>query len=139
MNECHYNLFYIFGNDYPTKDGTCIRDYIHVSDIAQGHVIVLNLFKKENEKLFKDNYIIYNMGTNKGYSVKEIIETYEKTNGIKINYKYGNRRKGDATIALPDCTKIYKELGWIPKKNLEQMCKDSYNFILKHPKGLFNE
>ena len=129
----------IFGNDYPTKDGTCIRDYIHVSDIAQGHIIVLNLFNKENEKLFKDNCVIYNMGTNKGYSVKEIVETYEKINNIKINYKYGNRRKGDVPISLPDCTKIYKELGWIPKITLEQICRDSFNFIMKHPKGLFSE
>ena len=129
----------IFGNDYPTKDGTCIRDYIHVTDIAQGHIIVLNLFEKENEKLFSDNCVIYNMGTNKGYSVKEIIDAYEKSNGIKLNYRYGNRRKGDATIALPDCSKIYNELGWIPKISLEQMCKDSYNFIQKHPKGLYSE
>jgi UDP-glucose 4-epimerase len=127
----------IFGNDYPTKDGTCIRDYIHVIDIAQGHIIVLNLFDKENEKLFIDNCVVYNMGTNKGYSVKEVVETYEKVNGIKLNYRYGNRRKGDAIIAIPDCNKIYKELGWNPKIKLEQMCKDSYNFIKKNPKGLF--
>ena len=129
----------IFGNDYPTKDGTCIRDYIHVTDIAQGHVIVLKLFEKENEKFFKDNCVIYNMGTNKGYSVKEIVDAYQKANGIKLSYRYGNRRKGDATIALPDCSKIYKDLGWIPKIDLEQMCKDSYNFIKKHPKGLFQD
>ena len=129
----------IFGNDYPTKDGTCIRDYIHVTDIAQGHVIVLKLFEKENEKMFKDNCVIYNMGTNKGYSVKEIVDAYERANGIKLNYRYGNRRKGDATIALPDCSKIHKDLGWIPKIDLDQMCKDSYNFIKKHPKGLFQD
>ena len=129
----------IFGKDYPTKDGTCIRDYIHVTDIAQGHVLALNLFENKNESIFKENCVIYNMGTNKGYSVKEIIETYEKANGIKLNYKYGNRRKGDASIAIPDCNKIYRELGWIPKIGLEQMCKDSYNFIKKHPKGLFTE
>ena len=133
------NEFIIFGNDYPTKDGTCIRDYIHVSDIAQGHIIVLNIFKKENEYLLKDNCVIYNMGTNKGYSVKEIVETYEKANNIKLKFKYGNRRKGDAAIAIPDCSKIYNELGWIPKISLEQMCKDSYNFIQKHPNGLFKE
>lgn len=90
----------IFGNDYPTKDGTCIRDYIHVTDIAQGHILVLNLFKKENEDLLKDNCVIYNMGSNKGYSVKEIVESYEKANGIKLNYRFGNRRKGDAVIVL---------------------------------------
>ena len=95
-------------------------------------IIVLKLFEKENENLFKDNCVIYNMGSNKGYSVKEVVETYEKANGIKLNYRYGNRRKGDATIALPDCSKIIKELGWIPKIGLEQMCKDSYNFTMKH-------
>ena len=129
----------IFGNDYPTKDGTCIRDYIHVTDIAQGHILVLNLFEKGNEKFFSENCVIYNMGTNKGYSVKEIVEAYEKSNGVKLNYRYGSRRKGDATIALPDCTKISKDLGWTPKIGLEQMCKDSYNFIMKHPKGLYND
>lgn len=122
----------IFGKDYPTKDGTCIRDYIHVTDIAQGHIIALNIFEKKNEKLFNENCVIYNMGTNKGYSVKEVVETYEKVNGIKLNYKYGERRKGDATISLPNCSKIQKELGWIPKIGLEQMCKDSFNYIKKH-------
>ena len=63
---------------------------------------------------------------------KEVVETYENTNHIKLNYKYGNRRKGDATIALPDCSKIKKELGWAPKIGLEQMCKDSFNYIKKH-------
>jgi len=124
----------IFGKDYPTKDGTCIRDYIHVTDIAQGHIIVLNVFEKENEKLFNENYVIYNMGTNKGYSVKEVVETYEKANNIKLNYKYGDRRKGDAIIALPDCSKIYKDLGWKPKIGLEEMCKDSFNYVKKHLK-----
>ena len=129
----------IFGKDYPTKDGTCVRDYIHVTDIAQGHIIVMKLFEKENEKFFENNCAVYNMGSNKGYSVKEIVETYEKANGIKLNYRYGEKRKGDATIALPDCSKIIKDLGWKPVIELEQMCKDSYNFIQKHPKGLFDE
>ena len=122
----------IYGNDYPTKDGTCIRDYIHVTDIAQGHIIALNAFDKKNENLFNENCVIYNMGTNKGYSVKEVVETYEKVNDIKLNYKYGNRRKGDAIISLPDCTKIEKELGWKAKIGLEQMCKDSFNYVKKH-------
>ena len=129
----------IFGKDYPTKDGTCIRDYIHVTDIAQGHIIVLNAFERENEKLFNENTVIYNMGTNKGFSVKEVIETYEKANGIKLNYTYGEKRAGDAAIAIPECSKIENELGWIPKIGLEQMCKDSYNFVKMHPNGLYNE
>ena len=79
------------------------------------------------------------MGTNKGFSVKEVVEMYEKANGINLNYTYGERRSGDATIALPDCSKIQKELGWTPKIGLEQMCKDSYNFVKMHPNGLYNE
>ena len=77
---------------------------------------------------------IDNIDSNKGFSVKEVNETYEKVNNIKLNYKYGERRKEDATIALPDCTKIKKELGWSAKIGLEQMCKDSYNYINKHLK-----
>jgi len=111
----------VFGKDYPTKDGTCIRDYIHSTDITQGNIIVLNAFEKENEKLFNENIVIYNMGTNKGYSVKELIEMYEKANGVKINYTYSEKRDGDAAIAIPDCSKITKSLGWIPKIGLEQI------------------
>ena len=72
------------------------------------------------------------MGSNKGYSVKEVVETYEKANSIKLKYKYGERRKGDAIKALPDCSKIQKDLGWKAKIGLEQMCKDSFNYIKKH-------
>ena len=99
----------IFGKNYPTKDGTCIRDYIHVTDIAQGHIIVLNVFEKENDKLFNENTVIYNMGTNNGYSIKEVVEMYEKTNVIKLNYSYGEKRDGDAAIAIPECSKIKNE------------------------------
>ena len=88
----------IFGNDYPTKDGTFIRVYIHVTDIAQGHIITKNFSK-----------------------IIALVETYEKTSGIQLNYRYGSRTKGDATIALPDCSKIIKGFGWIPKIRLEQM------------------
>lgn len=126
---------YIFGNDYDTKDGTCIRDYVHVVDIAQGHILALNCFTKENEKLFTNNIVIYNMGTNSGYSVQEVFDTYQKVNGIKFDYEYSPRRPGDAAKALPNCDKIAKELGWKPTTSLEQMCKDSYNFVLKKPNG----
>ena len=114
-----------FGKDYPTKDGTCNRDYIHVTDIAQGHIIAPNDFEKENEKLFNENTVIYKMGTNKGYYVKKVIEIYKKVNRIKLNYTYGEKREGDAAIAIPECSKIKNELGWIPKIGLGQMCKDS--------------
>ena len=102
--------FIIICKDYPTKDGTFIRDYIHVTDIEQGNVFALNLFERKNENIFKENCVIYNMGTNKGYSDKEVTEIYEKENEIKLNYKYRNKRKGDASIAIPVCNKIYREL-----------------------------
>ena len=78
------------------------------------------------------------MGTNKGYSVKKVIETNKKVNRIKLNYTYDDKREGDAAIAIPECLKIKNELGWIPKIGLEQMCKDSYNFVIMHPNGLYN-
>ena len=80
------------------KCTTYSRDYIHVTDIVQGRIIVLNAFVKENEKLFNENIVIYNIGTNKGYSVKEVIGMYEKTNGIELNYIYGEKRDGDAVV-----------------------------------------
>ena len=73
------------------------------------------------------------MGTNKGYSVKEIIETYEKANEIKLNFTYGEKRDGDAATVIPDCSKIKNELGWIPKIGLEKMCIDSYNYVKTNP------
>jgi len=121
----------IFGNDYKTKDGTAIRDYVHVSDISFGHVLAIDVFKKlENEG---KNYEIFNMGTDNGYSVLEVITTYIELTGAKINYEYAERRKGDAEKAVPDSSKIKKELGWEPKTTLEKMCIDSYNFIKKNP------
>lgn len=126
----------IFGKDYPTRDGTCIRDFLHVRDLAQGHVLALNCFNKENEKLFTDNYVIYNLGTAKGFSVQEVFDAYEKANNIKLTYTYGPRREGDAAISLPNCEKIQKELNWVPTTSLEEMCRDSYNFVKKHPKGI---
>ena len=91
----------IFGKDYPTKGGICIRYYILVTDIAQGHIIVLKAFEKKNEKFFNESAVIYSMGTNKDYSVKGVLETYEKANEIKLNYTYCKRRDEDATIVLP--------------------------------------
>lgn len=121
----------IFGNDYNTKDGTAIRDYVHVSDIANGHVLAIDVFKRlENQgKKFE----IYNMGTDNGYSVKEVITTYIESTGFKINYEYADRRQGDAEKAVPDSSKIKKELGWEPKTTLAKMCIDSFNFIKKNP------
>jgi UDP-glucose 4-epimerase len=117
---------FIFGNDYKTHDGTAIRDYVHVSDIAKGHVDALKWFDINKEK----NYEIYNMGTDNGYSVLDVVNTYMKANGITINYEFTERREGDAEKLLPNNGKIKSELGWKAEINLEEMCKDSYNWVL---------
>lgn len=119
----------IFGNDYPTEDGTCVRDYIHVVDLAKGHLKALEKVSS-SEPLVR----IYNLGSGKGSSVKEIVETFERVNNLKLNYKYGARREGDLPANYADPTKALDELGWKTEKTLEDMCRDSYNFILKQEK-----
>lgn len=121
---------FVFGNDYNTPDGTAIRDYVHVADIAKGHIIALDCFG-EKKDLMKNNTVIYNMGTDNGYSVMDVINTYIKAANANINFEITGRREGDAERSLPDCNKIKKELGWIPLENLETMCKDSYNWVIK--------
>ena len=120
----------IFGDDYETPDGTCIRDYSHVVDLAKGHL-------KAIEKIFKQtpSINIYNLGSGNGISVKEIVETFEKVNEIKLNYKYGQRREGDLPEYFADASKALNELNWKTTKTLEDMCKDSYNFANKAMKN----
>ncbi len=117
----------IFGNDYETFDGTCIRDYIHVVDLAKGHLKAIEYAIKNPEKLH-----VYNLGSGHGVSVKEIVETFEKVNNLKLNYKYGSRREGDLKEFFADPSKALKDLGWKTEKSIEDMCRDSYNFIKKN-------
>lgn len=117
----------IFGNDYDTPDGTCIRDYIHVVDLAKGHIAALNKQKNEAPGVY-----IYNLGSNKGTSVKEIVDAFERTNNVKLNYEYGPRRDGDLAEYYADATKALNELNWKTTKTIDDMCKDAYNFILKN-------
>lgn len=112
----------IFGNDYNTIDGTGVRDYIHVCDLSYGHVLALKN-KKEGLK-------IYNLGTGKGTSVLELVQIFEKVNNIKINYQIVDRREGDIDSCYASNELAKKELGFNPKYNIEDMCKDSYNFII---------
>ena len=116
----------IFGNDYPTKDGTGVRDYIHVTDLARGHIKALEKLQKENQGLF-----IYNLGTGTGYSVLDIVHKFEKVNNLKVNYKIAPRREGDIAECYSDPTKAKEELGWQAEKTIEDMCRDAYNFIKK--------
>ena len=121
-------LLNIFGNDYDTPDGTCIRDYIHVIDLARGHV-------KATEQIFnieKDSKInIYNLGTGKGTSVKELIDTFEKVNNVKLVYNFVKRRDGDLSCVYAKTEKSLKELDWECFYNIEDMCKHGYNYIKK--------
>lgn len=120
----------VFGNDYDTPDGTCIRDYIHVLDLAKGHVKALEqLFNKEPKVR------IYNLGTGKGYSVKEVINAFEKANNLTIKYEYKPRRVGDVPVLYADTKKAKEELGWEALEDIESMCKDSFNWQSKNPGG----
>ena len=111
----------IFGNDYNTKDGTGVRDYLHVVDLAKGHIKAL--------EHIKNGVNIYNLGTGIGYSVLDIVNTFEKVNNIKLDYKIVERRKGDIAEYFSDPTKALNELNWKAEKTIEDMCRDSYNFI----------
>ena len=116
----------VFGNDYDTPDGTGVRDYIHVVDLAKGHIKAL-------EKANKSTGVnIYNLGTGHGYSVLDLINTFEKVNDIKVNYKIVDRRPGDIATCYADPSKAYKELGWKAEKEIEDMCRDAYNFVIKN-------
>lgn len=114
----------VFGNDYDTPDGTGVRDYIHVVDLAKGHIKALEKLEKEGKGLY-----IYNLGTGKGYSVLDMVNAFEKSTGKKVAYKIAPRRAGDIATCYSDPTKAKEELGWEAIKTLDEMCKDSWNFI----------
>ena len=114
----------IFGNDYNTPDGTGVRDYIHVVDLAKGHIKALEKLEKEKRGIY-----IYNLGTGKGYSVLDMVHAFEKTTGQKIKYKITERRAGDIATCYADATKAKEELNWVAEKTLEDMCRDSWNYI----------
>lgn len=114
----------IFGSDYDTIDGTGVRDYIHVMDLAEGHILAL----KNKKKGLK----IYNLGTGKGTSVLELVNMFSKINNVKVNYKIVDRRPGDIASCYASSLKANKELGFTCKYTLEDMCKDSYNFVKKN-------
>lgn len=114
----------VFGNDYDTPDGTGVRDYIHVVDLARGHI-------KAIEKVLSTKEIdCYNLGTGKGYSVLDLVKTFERVNNVKINYRITGRRPGDIAACYADPEYAFKKLGWKAERDIEEMCKDSYNFIM---------
>lgn len=113
----------VFGDDYPTKDGTGVRDYIHVVDLAKGHIKALEYIDKSKGS------ISVNLGTGIGYSVLDIIKSYEKVNNVKIPYKIAPRRDGDIAECYADASKASELLNWSAEKNLDDMVKSAYNFI----------
>ena len=117
----------VFGNDYDTPDGTGVRDYIHVVDLAKGHICALNKLDKEGNGLF-----IYNLGTGTGYSVLDMVKAFEQITGKKVPYKIAPRRAGDIATCYSDPTKAKEELGWTAEKGIKEMCEDSWNFIQKN-------
>lgn len=121
-----YEALTVFGNDYNTPDGTGIRDYIHVVDLAKGHLKALEKIRKEAGAK------IYNLGTGNGYSVLDLVNNFEKVNGVKVNYKIGERRPGDIAACYADPTKAKNELGWVAQYGIEEMCKDAWNFVIKN-------
>ena len=115
----------VFGNDYDTKDGTGVRDYIHVVDLAQGHI-------KAIEKVLKETGVdAYNLGTGHGYSVLEIIETFKRVNHIDVPYRITDRRPGDIAACFADPSYAKEKLNWTAEKEIDEMCKDSYAFVKK--------
>lgn len=114
----------VFGDDYNTPDGTGVRDYIHVVDLAKGHLKALEKLNKEKQGLF-----IYNLGTGTGYSVLDMVKAFEKASGKEVKYKIAPRREGDIATCYSDPKKAQEELGWKAEKTLEDMCKDSWKFI----------
>lgn len=116
----------VFGNDYPTHDGTGVRDYIHVVDLAKGHVCALKKILNET------GVLVYNLGTGIGYSVLDLVETFKKVNNIDVPYVFAPRRAGDIAECFANADKAFKEIGWRAEKNVEDMCRDSWNYYLKH-------
>ncbi len=119
----------VFGNDYNTPDGTGVRDYLHVCDLADGHACAVDYARDHK------GVEAINLGTGTGYSVLDMVKAFEKVNNIKINYVIGPRRPGDLDASYSDPTKAEKLLGWKAKRTLEDMCRDGWNWQSKNPKG----
>lgn len=119
----------VFGNDYDTVDGTGVRDYIHVVDLAKGHVLAVDKIEKLG------GVSVFNLATGKGYSVLEVLKAFEKACGKKVPYKIVQRREGDIAKCFADASKAYEILGWKAQKNIDDMCKDSWKWQTQNPNG----
>lgn len=126
LNSCldSKKKIYIYGQDWPTPDGTCIRDYIHIEDLAEGHIAALTSLLKEHR-----GFIRINLGTGHGTSVLELLKVFEKVNNIKLSYEFTSRREGDCPVLVADNLRALSYLSWHPKRDLEKMCLDGYNWL----------
>jgi UDP-glucose 4-epimerase len=119
----------VFGNDYPTPDGTGVRDYIHVMDLATGHLSALEKLRE------RPGIVVYNLGTGRGYSVLEMVKAFESASGRKIPYRISSRRPGDIAICYADPSRAERELGWSSVKGLGEMCADTWRWQMNNPAG----
>ena len=119
----------VFGNDYPTSDGTAVRDYIHVVDLAKGHVAALQAIEH------KCGIKIYNIGTGKGYSVLDVVNSFEEATGVSVPFEFGPRRPGDVACSFSDPGRALSELGWRAEYGLTEMCRDAWNWQKSNPTG----
>ena len=119
---------YVHGDDYPTRDGSCVRDYIHVSDIAHAHTLALDFLLEDKST---NNCEVFNLGTGDGYTVLEVIQAFEKVSGVKLNYQLGPRRPGDVVAIYANNNKARTELGWVPQYNLDVMMDTAWKWELK--------
>ena len=117
-----YDYVHVFGNDYETRDGTGVRDYIHVDDLAEGHIAALKYLDSS------DSFEVFNLGSSEGYSVLEMINSFTEVNNIDVPYKIESRRPGDAPISFSDTRKAKNYLDWKARRNLNKMCKDAWNW-----------
>ena len=122
----------IFGNDWNTEDGTGVRDYIHVMDLAEGHLLALEYILDKNNN---SNFITLNLGTGSGISVLKLVDTFSRANNVNIPYKFSERRDGDVSYSVADISLAKSKINWNPKRNLQEMCRDSWNWYKKNPEG----
>ncbi len=123
-------FLHVYGSDYETEDGTAIRDYIHVVDLAKGHIAALNKLDQ------KSGLVIYNLGTGKGTSVLEIVNAFKNATGANLPYQIEGRRPGDVPVSYANCDKAWKELNWKTELSIQDACRDAYNFQIKNPNGI---
>ena len=120
----------VTGNDYDTEDGTGVRDYIHVVDLAEGHIKALEFLNRNPGGVY-----VHNLGTGRGYSVLEMIKAFERINDVKIKYEITGRRPGDIAVCYADPAKAKRELGWQAEKGIEEMCGDAWRWQKNNPNG----